>query len=191
MSIENIESFIKKFPIYQYVFIKPDDIEHTEKVRQLCKRTCVQYGLSWSCPPAVGKIDKCRENCLEYSDLLVFSTLAEIKNDNEAATAEAQKENDKLTDIIRAEMEKQNYATYVVTSGRCQKCSKCTFPRNFCRYPDNMYPCVESQGIMISDFAEKYGMDYYMGSRLCLMFSFVYFKENEEQTHLAKEDNTK
>ena len=188
MSVENIESFIKKFPIYQYAFIKPDDIEYTEKVRQLCKRTCPHYGTSWSCPPAVGKIEACRENCLSYSDVLIFSTLTEIKDADNGKTAEAQKENERLTDIIRSEMGKWGYTTYVITSGRCQKCRKCTFPKDFCRYPDSMYPCVESQGIMISELAEKYGMDYYMGSRLCLMFSFIYYREDKTQT---EEDDLK
>ena len=185
MSIENIESFIKKFPIYQYAFIKPDDVEYSEKVRQLCKRTCMYYGTSWACPPAVGKIEKCRENCLEYSDLLVFSTLTENKDENNAENG-AQEETERLTGIICAELEKQGYSTYIITSGCCRKCPKCTFPKNFCRDPENMYPCVESHGITISDFAEKYNMDYYLGSRLCLMFSFVYFRENEAQIKRAE-----
>ncbi len=187
MSIENIESFIKKFPIYQYAFLKPDDIEYTEKARQICKKMCKHYGTSWSCPPAVGKTDKCRESCLGFSDLLVFSTLTENKEADKAKKT-IQDENEKLTDIIRDEMEKLGYATYVLTSGVCGKCRKCTFPRSFCRNPEGMYPCVESHGITISDFAEEYNMDYYLGSRLCLMFSFIYFKKKDLQTVLKKGD---
>ena len=48
---EEIEAFITQFPIYQYAFVKPEDIDFNERVRAICKKECPRYGNSWSCPP--------------------------------------------------------------------------------------------------------------------------------------------
>ena len=59
MNFQSIEDYITQFPIYQYAFLSIDDIEFNDKVRTICKRECPRYGKSWSCPPAVGTVDKC------------------------------------------------------------------------------------------------------------------------------------
>ena len=180
LSFENIKSFIDKFPIYQYAFIKPDDVEYSEKVRQVCKRTCPRYGASWSCPPAVGKLEKCRERCMQYTDLLVFSTVTELQEKKQDEAAAAQAEHEKLTKIICDHLLSQGYITYVLSSSWCRRCPKCTFPKDFCRNPDEMYPCIESHGITIADLMDYCDMDHYLGSGLCLLFSLVYFKDASE-----------
>ena len=53
MTKDEIESFITQFPIYQYQFLTPDEIEYNDRVRMICKKECPRYGTSWSCPPAV------------------------------------------------------------------------------------------------------------------------------------------
>ena len=32
MNLENVEAFISKFPIYQYAFLKTEDIDFSDKV---------------------------------------------------------------------------------------------------------------------------------------------------------------
>ena len=78
MNFQSIENYITQFPIYQYTFLSIDDIEFNDKVRTICKRECPRYGKSWSCPPAVGTVDKCRERCQQYTHALLFSSVAEV-----------------------------------------------------------------------------------------------------------------
>ena len=61
MTQTEIEEYITQFPIYQYAFVKPEDIEFNDRVRQICKKECSRYGASWSCPPAVGTVEVCKE----------------------------------------------------------------------------------------------------------------------------------
>ena len=61
MTQTEIEEYITQFPIYQYAFVKPEDIEFNDRVRQICKKECSRYGASWSCPPAVGAVEECRK----------------------------------------------------------------------------------------------------------------------------------
>ncbi len=48
MTQTEIEEYITQFPIYQYAFVKPEDIEFNDRVRQICKKECSRYGAS--CP---------------------------------------------------------------------------------------------------------------------------------------------
>ena len=175
---EKIEDYLSRFPIYQYAFLHPEDLEYTEKVRQVCKRNCPHYAASWSCPPAVGKLDKCRERCLRYTDLLVFSTVTELSDvfDPAQKTA-AQTEHERLTNLVNNYMRDQGYLTYVISSSMCRLCPRCTFPRDYCRHPDDMFPCIESHGLVLSDVCLSCDMDYYMGDQLFLLFSLVFFKD--------------
>ena len=38
MTQTEIEEYITQFPIYQYAFVKPEDIEFNDRVRQICKK---------------------------------------------------------------------------------------------------------------------------------------------------------
>ena len=42
-------------------------------------------------------------------------------------------------------------------------------------YPDRMFPCVESQGILVTDLAEKHGLDF-MNGNIVVWFSLILFK---------------
>ncbi len=176
MSKELIKEFIGNFPIYQYAFLKPDEIEFSTKVRQLCKRTCRYYSESWSCPPAVGKIDVLKEKCLNYTDVLLFSTFTELTEDKHDKKI-IQREHDKLTHIINNRMKDLGYLTYIISSGSCKICDKCTFPKDFCRHPYEMFPCIESHGIIVADLLSDCGMDYYMGDKFQILFSIIFFKD--------------
>lgn len=48
MTKDEIESFITQFPVYQYQFLKPEEIEYNDRVRAICKKECPRYGTSWS-----------------------------------------------------------------------------------------------------------------------------------------------
>ena len=190
MNRECLEEFILQFPIYQYSFMKSEDIEFSEKVRSFCKRSCPHYRESWSCPPAVGKLEQCRDKCLKYTDVLIFSTVTEVdEKEKNIRSGETQKEHEKLTGIINSKMRDLGYITYVISSGYCRICDKCTFPRDYCRHPEEMYPCIESHGIVVSDLIADNDMDYYMGEKLRLMFSLIFFKDTGFAFDSEKEES--
>ena len=103
MNQENLETFLSKFPIYQYAFLKTEDLDYSEKVRLMCKRTCTHYAASWSCPPAVGKLNKCREHCLRYSDVLLFSTVTELSDPASAEKKAAAQALSELANLLQKE----------------------------------------------------------------------------------------
>ena len=178
MTKDEIEEFIMKFPLYQYEFISSSEIEFSETVRQMCKLSCRHYNTSWSCPPAVGKVEECKEHCMRFEDALIMSTVTKLDGyDHEKETREAKKVHSELTRLIDDKFKNEHYVTYTLASGECRLCARCTFPRDYCRHDKEMYPCVESQGISISQLAEVCGMDYYMENGLLLLFSIIFYKD--------------
>ncbi len=184
MNLEEIEEHISRFPLYQYSFQKPENLTFSEAVRQVCKRTCPHYATNWSCPPAVGKLEKCKEHCLRYTDVLVFSTVTELTDPTDPKQkAAAQREHERMTKLINGHLRDQGYLTYVISSSSCKRCPKCCFPRDYCRFPDEMFPCIESHGIVISDLCEQCDMDHYMGDPLFLLFTMLFFKDTGFTLH--------
>ena len=173
-----IQDFISQFPIYQYAFIKPEAIDFDQSLRAMCKRDCPKYDTSWGCPPAVVKADKCRSRCMKFSDALVFSTFAAADGrDDVKSRLSSLDDHEKLTGIIESHMKDIGLLTYTISSDACHVCSKCTFPFEECRKPDEMHACIESHGIMIRKLAEDCLMDYDLGEKLYLWFTIIFFRD--------------
>ena len=52
MNRERLEEKLSALPLYQYAFIKTDELTFSPRVRYICKTECPMYGKSWACPPA-------------------------------------------------------------------------------------------------------------------------------------------
>lgn len=78
MTQTEIEEYITQFPIYQYAFVKPEDIEFNDRVRQICKRSAPATEPPGPGPPAVGTVEVCKERCMNYDHVLFFSSIAEV-----------------------------------------------------------------------------------------------------------------
>jgi predicted metal-binding protein len=60
-----LEEQLLELPLVQYAWMDIGDIEFSENVRHICRTECPRYGTSWSCPPAVGTVEECRERCVQ------------------------------------------------------------------------------------------------------------------------------
>ncbi|MDO4617029.1 MAG: DUF2284 domain-containing protein [Lachnospiraceae bacterium] len=178
MTHAEIEEFITQFPIYQYAFAKPEDINFDEDTRFYCKKECKRYGTSWSCPPAIGKISQLKDRCMAYTDVLFFSSVTEVKDRTDPLVqVESRETHERMTRIFEKHMKDNGLLTYTLSSGACSLCAKCGFPKEKCRHPQRMYPCIESYGIVAADLAEYCSMDFYMGENLLLWYSLILYRQ--------------
>lgn len=69
---EQIEEFICQYPVYQYAFFKPEEIEFSYRVRWICEQECERYNSTWACPPAVGSVEECKHRCLKYKECFLL-----------------------------------------------------------------------------------------------------------------------
>ena len=80
ISHEKIEEFICQYPVYQYAFFSPEEIDFSYRVRWICEKECDRFQSTWACPPAVGSVEECRHRCLAYKECFLFSTIAEVSD---------------------------------------------------------------------------------------------------------------
>jgi len=172
-----LEAELAELPILQYEWILTEELTFSERVRRVCETECPMYGKAWSCPPGVGSVEACRARCLSYPEALLLTTAAEVcdaadmeetlatRGAHEAVTRQAER-------LLRS----RGLETYVLSTEACTRCSKCTYPDAPCRFPEEMYPCTESHAIIVTDIAEKYGIEFISGN-IVTWFSILFFRE--------------
>lgn len=177
MDREKLEEGLAAYPICEYAFIDVQDIEFLDRVRYICETECPQYGRSWSCPPAVGTVEECRKRCSQYTGAFVFTTIAEVNDiaDMEE-TLSTRMEHEEITRGVRDLFAGQCEAYQVLSTESCAVCEKCAYPQGKCRFPDKMFPCIESYGILVTDLAERYGITFLNGANVVTWFSLILYR---------------
>lgn len=177
MSVD-IEKIIAGYPVCQYAVLDAEEIPFSEKVRHICRTQCERYGRSWSCPPAVGEVWECRRRCESYEKALVFTTMAEVTDAQimqEALGTRA--EHEKITRALLSELRALGCRCLALSAESCQICASCAYP-DPCRYPDKAIPCIESYGILVTEIAEKCGIEFYSDSRTVTWFGLIFYSTN-------------
>lgn len=166
--------------IYQYGFISPSEATFYDWVRDMCKdNKCGMYAATWACPPAVGTLDACRERCLQYDTMMIFSGLFSL---NGPFDFEGMKKGvsgfkpmvRKLDDLIGPLVGNR----LVLSNEGCDTCERCTYPDAPCRFPDRLYHSMEGYGLVISDLAKKAGVKYNNGEGTMTFFGAILFNRN-------------
>lgn len=172
-----IEQILAEYPIFQYGFLDISEIEFKEEVRHICKQECERYNTSWSCPPAVGTVKECRERCESYEKALLFTTLAEVSDiSNMKETLATRREHEEIVHGICRELDAAGLERLALSSDSCAICESCSWPKAPCRHPDEMMPCIESYGILVTSAAEKLSMDFFYDSRTVVWYGMIFLR---------------
>ena len=162
---ELLEQQLQELPLFQYAFMTTDELVFTDRVRYICKEECPQYNTTWACPPAVGSVTECRAKCLMYPEMLMISTVSEVNDIADIEeTLSTRKDHEEITRQVAKLMKEQGCELRILSTESCAICETCTYPNAPCRHPDMMFPCVESQGILVTEICEKYGMEFFNGN---------------------------
>lgn len=170
-----IDEIACEYPIYQYEFFNTDDLVFSENVRYICRTECPMYGKSWSCPPSCGTIGECEASCRKFKNGLIFSSVAEVSD--AANLAETLPTRAAHTAILK-EIVKRGFSDterLVLSCESCSHCAECTCPDGACRFPEEMLPCIEGYGIVVTALAEQLGMDFYISNDTVLWFGIILF----------------
>lgn len=176
MNREQIEERIGAYPIFEYAFIEPENIRFLPQVRHICETECPQYGKSWSCPPAVGTVEECKERCARYTGGFLFTTIAEDADLSDMeAMLRTRMEHEEITRQVRDIFSGQYKEVLTLSTESCALCEKCAYPDAPCRFPDKCFPCIESYGILVTKLAEEYGLSFMNGANVVTWFSLILF----------------
>ena len=177
ISHEELEEFICQYPVYQYAFFGPENIDFSPRVRWICEHECERYNSTWACPPAVGTVEECRSRCLQYKECFFFSTVAEVSDViNFEETLATRRAHEDITAAIEEFIESRGNDCMALSTESCDICEHCAYPNGPCRHPKRMHPCVESHGIIVSELAEKYGLEFTLASNMILWFGIIFIR---------------
>ncbi|MBF7096787.1 DUF2284 domain-containing protein [Alkalibacter mobilis] len=176
ISREEIEKGIAKYPIFEYAFFNTDELNFYPNVRKICEAQCPQYGNSWSCPPAVGTLEECRQRCTNYKNAFIFSTISEVKDIlNMEEMLGARHEHTDIVQAVHREVFGKDADVLVLTAESCEICDVCAYPDARCKYPEKMYPCIESQTILVTEICENHNMTFLNGHNVVTWFCLILY----------------
>ena len=173
---ETFAQRLAELPLFQYEFIDPRELTFSDRIRTVCEQECPMYNSTWACPPAVGTVEECRKRCLSYPHALMMTSVAEVGDiANMDETLSTRGPHEDLTHQVR-QLLLDSGATdvYALSTEACTLCEQCAWPDHPCRHPDRMFPCVESHGIVVTEIAERYGIDFLQGN-LVVWFSLLFY----------------
>ena len=175
MDQKKLEAQISQYPVCEYAFIRP--IPFLEEVRYICRTECPQYGRSWSCPPAVGTVEECKERCMACTGGFLFTTIAEVKDAADLSeTLSTRREHERITGEIRELFREECGEVLVLSTESCAVCERCAYPEAPCRHPEHMFPCLESYGILVTRLAEENGISFMNGGNVVTWFSLILYR---------------
>ena len=177
MDREMLEAQLSELPLYQYAFVKTQDMLFSERVRWICEHECPMYNKTWACPPAVGSVEECKNRCLQFEDALMIATITEVSDiANIEETLTTRSDHEEITREVLEIVRRQAKDTMVLSTEACAVCESCAWPDAPCRCRDKMFPCVESHGIVVTDLAERAGIDFLAEGNLVTWFSLIFYK---------------
>jgi len=178
MNREQLEAQLAELPLLQYEFFRTEELTFTQRVRYICETECPMYNKTWACPPAVGTVEECRSKVLAYPDGLMISTIAEVNDSADIEeTLSTRAPHEELTRQVRDWMVEMGLEVYVLSTEACAHCEQCAWPDGPCRFSDQMFPCVESHGILVTDLAERYGIEFMNGGTIVTWYSLLLYRE--------------
>jgi len=171
-----LEQELAQFPLFQYEFIKTEELMFSDRVRYICETECPMYEKTWACPPAVGSVEECKARCLQFEDALLLSTVTEVSDiANLQETLDTRGDHEAIVREIRDLMQNECTELFVLSTEACAHCEQCCYPALPCCQPDNMFPCIESHGIVLTDLAEKRDIPFFNGN-IVTWFSLIFYK---------------
>ena len=177
MDRQKLEEQLAVLPLYEYAFIKTDELLFSERVRYICQTECPMYNTTWACPPAVGTVEECRKRVLAFEEGLLIATITEVSDIADIQqTLATRADHEEITRQVLTMVRRQADDTLTLSTEACAHCAHCTWPDAPCRHPDRMFPCVESHGILVTDLAERHDMDFMAQGNLVTWFSLILYR---------------
>lgn len=160
--LEFLEEKIRQTGVWEYGFVDPEEVAFLQEVRAMCESNkCRRYGTTWACPPAVGTVEECRQRCLEYDTMMVFTGKYPLRRPFDyKSMRRGMIEFDQTARRLEQILKPYFPDCRVLSSESCENCETCTYPDAPCRFPDSVRHALEGYGIVVYDLAKQAGVKY-------------------------------
>ena len=125
---------------------------------------CVNYGKSWSCPPACPPPEAGQRLAAGFDSGLLVQTVCGIEDSFDWPGI--QKAGEKHTASFRrmwGELESGGSVLFAMGAGACTFCENCSFPAAPCRCPGSMAVSMEAFGLDVGKVCSDNGLEYCYG----------------------------
>lgn len=159
-----------------------DSLVFRQEVRDMCSADlCRSYGKSWSCPPAVGSLERIAERTAKYDSGIVVQTSGDLENNFDMESIRRiMADHKKKFDTFIRQVRLLTKECLPMGAGACTVCHRCTYPDRPCRHPDKMLVSMEAYGLLVSDVCLKSGLEYNYGQNTMTYTSCVLVKTKGE-----------
>ena len=161
--------------VFEHAVVETGAISFSPELLKACERNlCGKYNTCWTCPPAVGPMEKLIKKITAFSHAFVFTTKADLEDSFDYEGMMRAKDLHNLaTSKLHARFGKTNP---VFGAGGCAVCEACAYPAA-CRFPDKAIPSVEAAGINVTELSRAAGVHYNNGENTVTYFSMALFNE--------------
>lgn len=144
--------------------LDPKTIVLREEVRAMCAEgKCNAYGRNWTCPPACGDLEHCREVVTRYSEGVLFQTVGQLEDSLDyESMMEAGSTHKERVAAFADKLRQICPKALLLGAGGCRVCEKCSYPEP-CRFPDKAFSSMEAYGMVVSDVCKDNQIPYYHG----------------------------
>jgi len=145
--------------------LDPATIHLRPEVREMCASDkCRGYNRNWTCPPAIGALEECRERISRYKRGIIVQTMGHLEDEFDIEGMGQISEKHKL-----------NFAQFHDTlikffpdvlslgAGGCTRCEECTYPDLPCRFPHLALSSMEAYGMVVSEVCRANNLLYNYG----------------------------
>ena len=149
-----------------YCELSVNTLSPLQAVREMCAQGhCRLYGKRWSCPPACGSLEKCRERISRYNSGILVQTVGILEDDFDlAGIRQANEEHTRRFQTLARQTRTLLPECLPLTAGGCSRCAACTYPSRPCRFPGKMLSSMEAYGLYVAGECKKAGLEYNYGS---------------------------
>lgn len=165
MNEEQLYAIAKECGFSHMKMMDPNTIVLREDVRAMCASgNCRRYGKCWSCPPACGSLELCREKVMGFATGLLVQTVGELEDEFDG---EGMMEAERIHKARFEQMYEKLRISFpnmlALGAGSCTRCKKCTYPDEPCRFPERMTSSMEAFGMLVQEVCRANDLKYYYG----------------------------
>lgn len=134
---EKIKDIAIQSGMWQANFSNTEDLSFYPEIRKICEEnSCLNYGKTWACPPAISTLDECKKRVMQYKKMLLFSIKYDIENSFDIQGMDnAQLSFKGSVDVFSEKIRALQWDYLLLSNEGCGRCGKCTYPDASCRFP--------------------------------------------------------
>lgn len=147
-----------------------------EDVRAMCvEDKCGAYNKNWTCPPAIGSVEKCQQQMRRYKRGILLQTVGHMQKavDSKCYRVTEQRHMKNFYALAEA-IRKVHPDALCLGAGGCRICKQCAYPEP-CRFPDKAVSSMEGYGLFVTQVCRDAGIPYHHGDRTITYTACVLF----------------